>query len=165
MADIIKEVLKEIPSNVDISDTLFEGANIVVYTKTKDFFLNSNGVIKKIVDSIKKRVELRPDPSMTMGIEKAEEQIRKLIPEDAGLSQVIFDPQRSIVIIEVEKPGVAIGKAGEVLKDIREKTLWVPQIKRTPSIRSKLIENIRGVLYENNDYRRRFLNKIGKRIL
>src|SRR3989344_780 len=164
MADIIKEVLKEIPSNVDISDTLFEGANIVVYTKTKDFFLNSNGVIKKIVDSIKKRVELRPDPSMTMGIEKAEEQIRKLIPEDAGLSQVIFDPQRSIVIIEVEKPGVAIGKAGEVLKDIREKTLWVPQIKRTPSIRSKLIENIRGVLYENNDYRRRFLNKIGKRI-
>ena len=66
MADIIKEVLKEIPSNVDISDTLFEGANIVVYTKTKDFFLNSNGVIKKIVDSIKKRVELRPDPSMTM---------------------------------------------------------------------------------------------------
>jgi len=164
MADIIKEVLKEIPSNVEISDTLFEGANIVIYTKSRDFFLNSNGTIKKIVDSIKKRVELRPDPSMTMGMENAEDDIKKLIPKDAKLSQIIFDPQRSIVIIEVEKPGVAIGKSGEILKKIKEKTLWVPQIKRTPSIRSKLIENIRAVLYENNDYRRKLLHKIGKRI-
>ncbi len=164
MADILKEVAKFIPKDADISDSVFEGANIVVYTKKKDFFLNNNGLIREIVNNIKKRVELRADPSITMDREEAEDVIKKLLPDDAGLSQIIFDVQRSIVIIESEKPGVAIGKNGEILKTIKEKTLWIPQIKRTPSIKSKLIENIRGVLYENDDYRRKFLHKIGKRI-
>ena len=80
------------------------------------------------------------------------------------IDNIIFDPQRAIVIIEVEKPGVAIGKQGETLQVIREKTFWVPIIKRTPPIRSTLIENIRAVLYQNSDYRRKFLHKTGERI-
>jgi predicted metal-dependent RNase len=68
------------------------------------------------------------------------------------------------VIIEAEKPGVAIGKDGEILQEIKKKTLWVPIIRRTPTIRSQLIENIREVLYQNNDYRRKFLHKTGERI-
>jgi len=164
MTDIIKEVINFIPKKTDISDAVFEGANIVLYTKNREFFLDNNGLIREIVNSIKKRVELRADPSITMDVEKAEDEIKKLLPKDAGFSQILFDPQRSLVIIEVEKPGVAIGKNGEVLKKIKERTLWIPQVKRTPSIRSKLIENIRAVLYENNDYRKKFLHKIGKRI-
>lgn len=164
MPDILKEVLKFIPDDTAISDSVFEGANIVLYTKKKEFFLNNNGLIKEIVDSIKKRVELRPDPSITMDIEKAEDLIRTLIPQDAGLSQILFDSQRSIVVIETEKPGVAIGKNGEILRQIKEKTLWVPEVTRTPSIKSKLTDQIRAVLFENNDYRRKFLHKIGKRI-
>jgi len=164
MADILKEVLSFIPQKDDISDAVFEGANIVLYTKRKEFFLNGNELIKGIVNSIKKRVELRPDPSIVMNQEKAEDEIKKILPKDSGVSQILFDPQRSIVVIESEKPGVAIGKNGEILREIKEKTFWVPQVKRTPSIRSKLIENIRDVLYENNDYRRKFLHKIGKRI-
>ena len=65
MIDIIKEILKQLPSD-KISEANFEGANIVLYTKDKDFFLNNNGIIKKVVDSIKKRVELRPNPSITL---------------------------------------------------------------------------------------------------
>jgi hypothetical protein len=164
MADILEEVLKLLPDREKISDSVFEGANIVLYTKNKDFFLNTNGAIIKIVDAIKKRVELRPDPSITMDIEKAEEAIRKMIPAEAGITNVIFDPQRSMVIIEVEKPGIAIGKQGELLKEIKTKTFWIPLIRRTPALKSKLIENIRYVLYENNDFRRKFLNKIGKRV-
>ena len=164
MADILKEVLSFIPQKDDISDAVFEGANIVLYTKKKEFFLNGNELIKGIVNSIKKRVELRPDPSIVMDQEKAEDEIKKILPKDSEVSQILFDPQRSIVVIESEKPGVAIGKNGEILREIKEKTFWVPQVKRTPSIRSKLIENIRDVLYENNDYRRKFLHKIGKRI-
>ena len=77
MADIIKEILKNLPEN-KISDVNFEGANIVLYTKHKDFFLDNNGMIKRVVDDIKKRVELRPDPSITMDIEKAEKTIKKM---------------------------------------------------------------------------------------
>ena len=163
MADITKEILKNIPEN-KISDVNFEGANIVLYTKERDFFLNNNGTIKKIVDDIKKRVELRPDPSITMDMEEAEKIIRSIIPEEAGVEQVIFDSQRSRVIIEAEKPGLAIGKQGAILRDIRIQSLWVPLIRRKPAIRSKLIENIRAVLYQHSDYRRKFLDKVGHRI-
>ena len=163
MGDIIKEILKSLPQG-KISEANFEAANIVLYTKDKDFFLNNNGLIKKVVDDIKKRVELRPDPSITMDLENAEKEIRKIIPEEAGVDQIIFDPQRSRVIIEAEKPGLAIGKQGSLLREIRSRTLWVPLINRKPAIRSKLIENIRAVLYQNSDYRRKFLDKAGHRI-
>lgn len=163
MTEILKEIQKSLPAG-KISDAGFEGANIVLYTKDKEFFLDNRGVIKSIVDSIKKRVELRPDPSICMEMEKAEDTIRKLIPEEAKPSIIIFDPQRSMVIIHAEKPGLVIGKQGELLRSIREKTMWVPLIKRTPAIRSKLIETIRAVLYENSDYRRKFLDKTGHRI-
>src|SRR3989338_7790844 len=163
MTDIIKEILKHLPAD-KISEANFEGANIVLYTKDREFFLNNNGIIKKIVDDIKKRVELRPDPSITMEMEKAESMIRSIIPEEAGIDQVIFDSQRSRVIIEADKPGLAIGKQGSLLRDIRTQTLWVPLIRRKPAIRSKLIENIRAVLYQHSDYRRKFLDKVGHRI-
>lgn len=163
MSEIIKEIMKYLPAK-SISDAGFEGANIVLYTKDEDFFLNNNGLIKKIVDDIKKRVELRPDPSITMDMEKAEKEIRKIIPKEAGIDQIIFDPQRSMVVIEAEKPGLAIGKQGAFLREIRTKTLWVPLIRRKPAIKSKLIENIRAVLYQHSDYRRKFLDKIGHRI-
>src|SRR3989338_3998347 len=94
MADITKEILKNLPEN-KISDINFEGANIVLYTKDKDFFLNNNGIIKKVVDDIKKRVELRPDPSVTMDMEEAEKVIRSIIPEEAGVDQFFFDTKRS----------------------------------------------------------------------
>ncbi|MBW2988883.1 beta-CASP ribonuclease aCPSF1 [Candidatus Woesearchaeota archaeon] len=163
MADITKEILKDLPER-SISDVAFEGANIVLYTKDKDFFLDNSGLIKKIVDNIKKRVELRPDPSSTMDMEKAEKEIKKIIPKEAGIDKIIFDPQRSRVIIEAAKPGLAIGKQGSFLSEIRSKTLWVPLIRRKPAIRSKLIENIRAVLYKESDYRRKFLDRIGHRI-
>jgi len=163
MADIIKEVKKILPEE-KISDACFEGANIVIYTKDKDFFLDNKGLIREVVNDIKKRVELRPDPSITMESEKAERIIKKLIPKEAGFAQIIFDKQRSQVIIEAEKPGLVIGKQGAILKEIREKTSWVPLIKRTPAIKCNLIDNIRSVLYQNNDYRRKFLDKVGHRI-
>ena len=164
MAEILKEILKDIPESVEISIALFEGANIVLYTKNRDFFLDNNGVIRDIVNKIKKRIEVRIDPSMTIDEEKAKEEIGKILPEDTGKVNIIFDPQRSQVVIEAEKPGLVIGKSGEVLKEIKHKTLWTPLVKRIPAIRSIMIENIRKVLYENNDYRRNFLHKVGERI-
>ncbi|MCK5283636.1 MAG: beta-CASP ribonuclease aCPSF1 [Nanoarchaeota archaeon] len=163
MADIIKEILKDLTPG-KVSDACYEGANIVLYTKDEDFFLNNGGTIKQIVDKIKKRIELRPDPSITMDMEMAEKEIRKILAEEAGIDQVIFDPQRSMVTIEAEKPGLAIGKQGALLREIRQKILWVPHIRRKPAIRSKIIENIRGVLYQNSDFRKKFLDKTGHRI-
>jgi hypothetical protein len=163
MANIIKEILALLPED-KVSIAGYEGANIVLYTKDKKYFLDNEGTIKKAVDEFKKRIELRPDPSICLDMEKTKKILEKTLPKEVGLTNIIFDPQRSIVIIEVEKPGLAIGKKGSILSDIRGNTLWVPLIKRTPAIKSELIENIRGVLYENSDYRRKFLDKVGHRI-
>jgi len=163
MANIIKEILKSLPEE-KISEACFEGANIVLYTKDKDFFLNNEGLIKQVVDSIKKRIELRPDPTIVLDQEDAEKKIREIMPEEAGVSNVLFDPQRSIVVIEAEKLGLAIGKQGTLLQEIRKETLWVPVIRRTPALRSKIVENIRAILFQYSDYRRKFLDKIGHRI-
>src|SRR3989338_5452089 len=163
MTNILKEIIKVLPEG-KISDSAFEAANIVLYTKDQEYFFDNQGTIKKAVHEFKKRIELRPDPSLCLPTEKAEKEIRNIIPAEAAIDEIIFDPPRSMVIIHAEKPGVVIGKQGEVLKEIRTKTLWVPLIKRIPPIRSKLIESIRAVLYENAAERKKFLDKTGHRI-
>ncbi len=163
MVDILKEMMKVIPAD-KISEAGFEAANIVLYTKDRAFFMNNDGIIRKAVGEFKKRIELRPDPEISMDVDEAEKKIRSILPEEAGVGSIIFDKPRSIVYIEAEKPGLAIGKQGSLLKDVRENTFWVPIVRRTPPIRSILIENIRAVLYEHSDYRKKFLDKTGHRI-
>jgi uncharacterized protein len=163
MLDILKEITNQLPKG-KVSAAAFEGANIVLYTKDEEYVFSGTSEVKAIVNKLKKRIELRPDPSISMDMEKAEKTIKKLIGKDAGIGDIMFDPQRSCVVIQAEKPGVAIGKAGEKLQEIKKKTLWVPTIHRTPAIKSKIVENIRSVLYENSDFRRNFLHKTGQRI-
>jgi len=164
MNELLKEVLKYVPESAEIVESGFEGANIILYTKNKEFFLNNGEVIKNIVEAVKKRVELRPHESLLMEEEKSEKEIKKLIPEEAGLTNIIFDLPRSKVILEASKPGVAIGKEGDLLKEIKKKTSWVPLVRRTPPIRSQIIEKIRKVIYESTEFRRKFLNGVGERI-
>ena len=163
MADILKSIISELPKGI-ISDATFEGANIVIYTENKNFFLEGERQIKDIVDKIKKRIELRADSKILTSAEEAEKTIREVVPVEASLTNIIFDSQRSIVVIEAKKPGLVIGKQGLLLQDIKRKTLWIPQVQRSPAIQSKITENIREVLYLNNNYRRRFLNSIGQKI-
>ena len=165
MGDILKEILEKIPESKNlISSALFEAANIVLYTKNRDFYLDNKGIIRELVQDFKKRIELRPDPEIVLDQDKAEKIIIDVIEKEAGVDQIVFDGERSIVIIEAEKPGVAIGKQGTNLKKIKEETLWIPLIRRKPAIRSKLIEDIRSVLYKSSSERKKFLNQVGHRI-
>ncbi|MCR4284750.1 MAG: beta-CASP ribonuclease aCPSF1 [archaeon] len=163
MADILKTIEDQLPKGT-VSSTIFEGANIVVYTSDSAFLKNGDPAIKDVVNSIKKRVELRADKALLMSQEETEKRIREIIPVDAELTQIIFDPQRSIVVVEAKRPGIAIGKSGSVLKDIKMKTFWTPQVQRSAAIRSKITEKIREVLYQDNNYRKKFLNSIGEKV-
>ncbi len=160
--DILKNIKEQLSE--DITDASFEGANIVLYTCSENFFRGGEGKIKEIVEKIKKRIELRADQKILPEQKKTEEEIKKIIPRDAEVTNLIFDIQRSIVVIEAKKPGLVIGKQGSILEEIRRTTLWTPQVQRSPAIKSKITENIREVLYANNNYRRKFLNSIGKKI-
>jgi hypothetical protein len=160
--DILKNIQEQLSE--EISEAIFEGANIVLYTENEKFFKEGESKIKKIVDQIKKRIELRADQKILLEQEKTEKKIKEIVPKEAEITNIIFDPHRSIVIIEAKKPGLVIGKGGAILEQIKRETLWTPQIQRSPAIKSQITENIRAVLYANNNYRRRFLNSIGKKI-
>jgi len=162
MPDILKNIQKELPKCINSAN--FEGANIVLYTDDENFFREGERKIKEIVNKIKKRIELRADSKILMDKEEAEKEIKKIVPKEAEITNIIFDIQRSIVIIEAKKPGMVIGKSGVILQEIKQRILWIPQIQRSPAIQSKITENIRAVLYENNSYRKKFLNSVGKKI-
>lgn len=160
--DILKFITDKLKGK--IKEANFEGANIVLYTDNETFFKEGEPKIKEIVNEIKKRIELRTDQKILPDKETAERQIREIVPSDAELTNIIFDQPRSVVIVEAKKPGLVIGKQGSILNEIRNTTLWAPQVQRSAAIKSQITENIRSVLYANNNYRRKFLNEVGKKI-
>ncbi len=160
--DILKNIIERLHGS--ITEAIFEGANIVLYTNNENFFKTGEGKIKEIVNDIKKRIELRADQKILPTEEKTEAEIKRIVPEEAEITNIIFDPYRSTVVIEAKKPGMVIGKQGSILEEIKKTVLWTPQIQRSPAIQSKITENIRSVLYANNNYRRKFLNSIGEKI-
>ena len=160
--DILKQITEQLHESV--TDATFEGANIVLYTDNAKFFKEGETKIKGIVDQIKKRIELRADEKILMEQTKTEAEIKKIVPPEAEITEIIFDVQRSIVVIEAKKPGMVIGKQGSILDEIRKTTMWTTQVQRSPVIKSKITDSIREVLYANNNYRRKFLNSIGKKI-
>ncbi len=162
MVDILKIIKEALPKV--IVDANFEGANIVLYTDDKDFIKNGESQIKEAVNKVKKRIDLRADKGILLSETETEKTIRALVPEEAEITNIIFDIQRSVVVVEAKKPGLVIGKQGSILSDIKKATFWLPIVQRSPSIPSKITEKIRSVLYANNIYRRKFLHEIGKKI-
>lgn len=162
--NIIDEVKAGLPPDADVSDIAFEGSEIVVYTKNPKLFTSNGQFIKPLVSKLKKRIEIRPDPTITRDMEEVRETIKRLVPETAGLAEITFEPAFSRVTIEALKPGLIIGKGGETLRKIRQETLWASVVKRAPVIHSDVVATIRKVLFKESEFRRKFLNDIGKRI-
>src|SRR3972149_3692589 len=102
MTDILKHITDKLKSS--ITEANFEGANIVLYTDNENFFKTGEPRIKELVDEIKKRIELRADQKILHDQEKTKEEIEKIVPQDAEITNIIFDVQRSIVIIEAKRP-------------------------------------------------------------
>jgi KH/beta-lactamase-domain protein len=162
--DLFEKVKSNLPDDAKISDIRFEGCEIVLYTKSKEFFVSDSSSIKELVSSLKKRIILRPDPSICIDMEKATDIIKNLVPAEAGLKDIDFEPEFGSVIIEAEKPGLVIGKAGETLREIRKQTLWLPTVKRSPAIPSDVVKVLRDLIHKESGFRKEFLDKVGKHI-
>ncbi len=161
---VIDELLQKLPADSNITSTAYEGANIVIYTKNKTFFLHGGDVVRAMVDEFKKRIDLRADAAIRMDAEDAKNFVEKTVSKDADITQILFEPARSQITIEAKKPGLAIGKDGDIIREIKEKTFWTPIVRRESVIPSKITQNIRNVLYTDSEWRRKFLDRVGKRI-
>ncbi len=166
--DVLREVKGKvrgvIPPGIDVSDVEFEGALVVIYTKHPDKFAKNEELIKQLAKMLQRRIAVRPDPSVITDTDTSERKIKEIIPKDAELTNIYFLPEMGEVTIEVMKPGVAIGKQGALLNEIRKKINWSPRIVRTPPIQSKTVKEIRGYLRSMSEERKEILRKVGRRL-
>ena len=161
---IIDEIKRSLPAEAKISEICYEGSEIVLYTKNKEFLKNSFDTIKSIVDRLKKRIEVRADPSIIEDEEKTEKIIREMAPEESGLTEIYFEPEFSKAIIHAKKPGLVIGRSGEIVRKIIEQTGWSPVVKRSCAIDSEVVMAIRKMLHKEAGNRKKFLHDLGKKI-
>jgi uncharacterized protein len=164
MINSLQSFIEKFPKDAMIKEILFEGSDVVVYTKSKKFFLEGGIAIKNLVKEIKKRIDIRADQLIRIDEQKAAEKIKRIVPKEAEIEDIRFEPAFSRVIIYAKKPGLVIGPKGETLYKIKEETLWSPQTKRIPLIKSDIVNKIRDIIHEESKYRQKFLNGIGKRI-
>ena len=153
-----------LPADSQIEDLRYEASDIIVYTNSKEFFLDHSDVIKEVVSKVKKRVEVRPSQRLFKDPETAEKNLKEILGDEAGLEDVIFQPSLGKMIIRAEKPGAVIGKKGSGLQEIRRKTLWDPQVERVPAIESKVVDRARELTVEDPDFRKDFLHEVGEKI-
>lgn len=164
LKEIKRIVREETPFANAISDIDFEGPKVVIYCKNLDLLMQNGEVIKELAHKIRKRIILRPDPSILSETEEAEKEIKEIVPPEAGITDIIFSHDVGEVTIEAQKPGIAIGKGGTLLREIMRKISWTPRIIRAPPIKSDIMRNIRLSMIQAGAERRTILHKIGRRI-
>ena len=161
---LLKDLEANLPKDAQITEAKFEGSEMILYTKNKEFFKNSEQTVRAIVSSLKKRIEIRPDQSISIEPEAAKKAIEEIVPAEAKIQAIYFEPELGKVVIESAKPGLVIGKGGETFRRIKSETLWLPKIERAPAIESDIVRAVRNLLHSEIDYRKVFLNRIGQMI-
>jgi len=161
----VSKVVKEIvPENVEITEIEFEGSVVVIYTKNLEEFADNSEIVRKLAQSLRRRVDVRPDPSLLADLKVAEDFIKETVPDDAEITNIYFEHDTGEVTIEAIAPGIAIGKHGAILNEIKRKIGWAPKVARSPPIPSKTVGEIRDFLRSVHDERRQFLVRVGHKL-
>ncbi|MEM0011051.1 MAG: beta-CASP ribonuclease aCPSF1, partial [Candidatus Bathyarchaeia archaeon] len=163
-AEIRQIILEQIPKEVEITRIEFEGPALAIYAKRPEILIEQEHIITKIVAMIKKRIVPRSDPSVRLPEKETERIILEIVPKEAEITNIAFDPPLGEVIIEAKKPGLVIGKGGSILQEITVKTKWRPRVIRSPPKPSKIMTHIQHLLYTSSKEREKFLRNTGERI-
>jgi KH/beta-lactamase-domain protein len=162
--EISQYILEKVPREAEVTRIEYEGPMLAVYTKKPDILVDQSNVVAEIVGVIRKRIVIRPDPSVRLPETEAEKMARELISSEAEITDINFDPSLGEIIIETKKPGLVIGRNGTVLQEIIKKTKWRPRVLRSPPIKSKIVTHMRHYLHSESKERERILRTVGERI-
>ena len=162
--DVKETVRKIIPSEVEVTNIDFEASVVVIYIKNFEAYSQNSDIVRQLAQALKRRVDIRPDPSLLANKDDAEKKIREIIPDEAQVTDIFFDDETGEVIIEAISPGVVIGKQGAVLNEIKREIGWATKVVRAPPIPSKTIGDIRTYMRSIANDRKDFLRKVGKRL-
>ncbi len=163
-AKIRETIVEHMPKDAEITRIEFEGPRLAIYVKNVGLLAEQSYVVTEIVNLLHKRIVIRSDQSIRLPEREAEGYIRKLMPPEADVISVNFDPSLGEVVIEAKKPGVAIGKEAAVLQQVIKETRWRPRILRAPPLHSKIIASTRHILHTESEERSRILRDVGERI-
>ncbi|MEF8853247.1 MAG: KH domain-containing protein, partial [Haloarculaceae archaeon] len=162
--DIEETIVSEVPGDITITDVTYEGPELVVYTRDPKTFASNGNLIRNLASKLRKRITVRPDPSELSRPDEAREAIQRVIPEEAGVTDLDFHEDTGEVVIEAQKPGMVIGRHGSTLREITQEVGWTPEVVRTPPIESSTVANVRNFLKQERDERRDILERIGRQI-
>ncbi|WP_330630584.1 beta-CASP ribonuclease aCPSF1 [Halocatena halophila] len=162
--DLKAEIAAEIPNDISVSDVTYEGPELVIYTRDPKKFAQNGDLIRTLAGKLRKRITVRPDPDVLARPKDAEAQIRAIIPDEAGVSDLDFHADTGEVVIEAQKPGMVIGRHGSTLREITQEIGWTPEVVRTPPIESATVSNVRNFLKQEREERREILERVGRQI-
>lgn len=162
--EISQYILQHVPKEAEVTRIEYEGSTLAVYTKRPEILIEQSGVIANIVNVIRKRIVIRSDPSVRLQEVEAEKISRDIIPAEAEVTDINFDPSLGEIIVDAKKPGLVIGKNGTVLQEIIRQTKWRPHVLRSPPLRSKIVSHMRHYLHSESKERERILRTVGERI-
>ncbi|MFW9922565.1 MAG: beta-CASP ribonuclease aCPSF1 [Candidatus Thorarchaeota archaeon] len=162
--EIKTEILEKTPPSADISEIEFEGPEVAVYSRNPQILVDNGELVKTLAKDLRKRIVIRSDPSVRMAEQKAQAIVEELVPKEAELTSIQFDPNIGEILIEAVKPGLVIGKNGATLRKITSETFWRPAVSRTPPLESRIVKTVRNILFTESEERKKILRKIGRRI-
>jgi len=154
----------EVPRDITISDVTYEGPELVIYTRHPKKFARNGDLVRRLASKLRKRITVRPDPDVLTRPSQAKEEIKSVIPEEAGVTNLDFHADTGEVVIQAKKPGVVIGRNGETLREITQRVGWTADVVRTPPIESSTVANVRSFLEQEREDRRNVLERVGRQI-
>jgi KH/beta-lactamase-domain protein len=162
--EVSQYILGHVPKEAEVTRIEYEGSTLAVYTKRPEVLVEQSSVVANIVNVIRKRIVIRSDPSVRVQEAEAERIAKDVVPSEAEVTDINFDPSLGEIIIDAKKPGLVIGKNGTVLQEIIKRTKWRPHVLRSPPLKSKIITHMRHYLHSESKERERILRTVGERI-
>ena len=114
------------PERAEVTRIEYEGPMLAVYTKKPEILVEQGSIVAEIVGVIRKRIVIRPDPSVRLPETEAE----KITRESARLTREVKDLKAEALSTSANL--MFVSKQSEVYRMIREKGLGLEELKTPP---------------------------------
>ncbi len=159
-----REIFDRLYPDNKITEVDYEGPTIVVYTKDEELFSNREDLAKQIAQEMRRRITIRPDPSILLAEDEAKEKIENIIPSEAGIQDIYFEADTGEVVIEVDEPSIVTSRSSDYIVKIKSQTKWAPRVVRAPPMYSRTVKEVRELLRELKQERKVFLHNLGEKL-
>ena len=158
------DVLSKIPKDAEISNILYEGPRIALYSKNLKFMRENSQIVNDIVSTVKRRVVIRSDKSIRKKEGEAQTIISSKLPKELEITNMFFDNALGEVIVETSEPNKLINNEDNPIEQISDEIGWVIRVKKASPIESRSIQNIYRVLKDSEKTREKFYVEVGEKI-